>query len=75
MSLFLTSLLSYYLYLLKLQVFVLTKAVSNRDICFIKAVLILREHGHFSLSFAKHGLSPLPSPPHNTIRVKLSHYY
>ena len=25
----------------------MTKAVSNREICFIKAVLLLCEHGHF----------------------------
>ena len=39
----------------------MTKAVSNREICFIKAVLLFYEHEHFfSLNFA-------PSP--NTIRV------
>ena len=27
----------------------MTKAVSDREICFIKAVLLLCEHGHFSL--------------------------
>ena len=32
----------------------MTKAVSNRDICFAKAVLLLCEHGHFSLNFALH---------------------
>ena len=43
----------------------MTKAVSNRDICFIKAVLLLCKHGHFSLNFASHGQSPTP----HTIRV------
>ena len=32
---------------LKLYVFVMTKAVSNRHICFIKAVLLLCKHGYF----------------------------
>ena len=45
----------------------MTKAISNSDICFFKAVLLSYEHGHFSLNFATHGLSP--SSP-NTIRVK-----
>ena len=31
----------------KLQAFVMTKAVSNMEICFIKAALTLRENGHF----------------------------
>ena len=40
----------------------MSKAVSNREICFIKAVLLLYEHGHFAL----HGVfAPPPSP--NTI--------
>ena len=39
----------------------MTEAISNRDICFNKAVLLLCEHGHFSLNFAY--LAP------NTIRV------
>ena len=48
----LTSLLgkSYFVTLnfeLKLYLFVMTKAVSSRDICFIKAVLFLYEHGYF----------------------------
>ena len=38
----------------------MTKAVSNRDISFIKAVLLLCEHGHFFLNFASHGVN---SPP------------
>ena len=33
------------------------KTASNRDICFIKAVLLFCEHGHFSLNFASHGLA------------------
>ena len=45
---------------LKLYVFFMTKAVSNQDIRFSKAVLCLREHGHFSLNFASHCL---PCPP------------
>ena len=35
-------------------VFVLTQAVSNREIWFVKAVLILSEHGH-QLNLASHG--------------------
>ena len=38
----------------------MTKAVSNREICFIKAVLLLCEHGHFFYH----------TPTPNTIRVK-----
>ena len=45
----------------------MTKAVSNRDICFIKAVLLWCEHGLFLLFFALHGLSC--TPPHK-FRVK-----
>ena len=33
----------------------MTKAVSNRDICFTKAVLLWCEHGQCSLNFVKHG--------------------
>ena len=36
----------------------MAKAVSNRDICFIKAVSLFCEHEHFSLNIASHGLSP-----------------
>ena len=39
----------------------MTKAVSNRDIRFNKAVLLLCKHGHFSLSFASHGQFDPPS--------------
>ena len=46
----------------------MTKSVSNMDICFIKVVLLLCEHGHFLLNFALQGLS---SPPPHTIRVYL----
>ena len=37
-------------------------AVSNRDICFTKEVLLLWEHGYFSLNFELHGLT-YPPPP------------
>ena len=42
--------------------FVMTKAVSNREICFIKAVLSLRDNGHFFSSkiFENGVLSPPP---------------
>ena len=43
------------------KVFVMTKAVLNREISFIRAVLLLCEHGHFSLNFESH-----ESPPHYT---------
>ena len=56
---------------LKLQAFVMTKAVSNREICFIKAVLLLCEQGTFQLFFASHGFFCPPPHPH-TIRVKKS---
>ena len=39
----------------------MTKAVSNRDICLIKEVLLMCEHGHFSLNFASNGSTALPS--------------
>ena len=45
----------------------MTKAVSNREMCFIKAVLSLCEHRHFSLNFASHDVF---CPPPSTIRVK-----
>ena len=47
---------------LKLKVFVMTKAVLNRDICFIKLVIVWREHRYFSLNNTSHG-STCP-PPH-----------
>ena len=47
-------------FLLKLKVFDMTKAVSNREICFTKSSVIMV---HFSLNFALHGLS-CPPPPH-----------
>ena len=50
---------------LNLQAFVITKAVSNREIYFIKAVLLLCEHRHFLRRIAY-----LPPPPPNTFRVK-----
>ena len=43
------------------------KAVSIRDTCFIKTVLLLCEHGHFLLNFVSHGVN---SPHHNNIKVK-----
>ena len=42
----------------------MTKAVSIRDICFITIVLLLCEHGHFSVNFVTHGSS---CPPPTTI--------
>ena len=50
--------------------FVMTKAVSNRDICFIKAMISLCEHGNFLLNFASHTLS-CPHPPNNIFRVNI----
>ena len=44
----------------------MSRAVSNRDICYIKAVILLREHTHFSLTFTSHS-----SNPAYMIRVKL----
>ena len=41
----------------------MTKAVSYRNICFIKAVFFLCEHGQFSLNFPSFCLSCLPPPP------------
>ena len=38
----------------------MTKALENRNICFIKAVLLLFEHEQFLLNFASHGLSCPP---------------
>ena len=62
-----TSLLvkKYFLKILNWDFFVMTKAVTNREICFIKAVLLLYEHGHF---FLNRKLCFLLPP--NTIRVK-----
>ena len=41
----------------------MTKAVSNREICFIKAVLSLCKHGHFfSSKFCENGVKR-PAPP------------
>ena len=47
----------------------MTKAVLNRDICFIRAVLLMCKNGHFSLNFASHGVFCPPLPI--TIRVKV----
>ena len=41
----------------------MTKAVLNRDICCITAVLSFCKHGHFSLNFALHGVNCQPYPP------------
>ena len=38
----------------------MTKSVSNREICFIKAVLLLCEHGHFKKKIENGVNSPLP---------------
>ena len=46
----------------------MTTTVSNLEICFIKAVLLLCEHGHFLLNFASHGIKSPPAPS-NTMRV------
>ena len=43
---------------------------SIRDICFIKAVVLLCEHGHFFLHFLRMvNLNPPPPTQKNTIRV------
>ena len=55
---------------LKLKVFIMNKAVSNRDICFIKAVLLLCKHGHFSQNFA---CIIVISPPPHTNTIKINH--
>ena len=44
----------------------MTNAVSNRDIFFNKAVLLLCLSGHFTLNFALHGVF---CPPPHTKRV------
>ena len=52
---------TYWSNIIFLKVFVMTKAVSNKNICLIKAVLLSLEHMHFSLIFASHGsISPPP---------------
>ena len=39
----------------------MTKAVSNREVCSIKTLLLLCEHGHLFQNFASHGVNcPLP---------------
>ena len=48
--------------LVKLYVFVMTYTVSNRKICFIKAVLLFFEHGHFSQIFRC--MAYVAPPPH-----------
>ena len=40
----------------------MNKAVSNREICFIKVDLSLCEHGTFFLNFASHGVKSPPTP-------------
>ena len=39
--------------LISKKVFIMTKAVSNREICFIKAVLLQCKHGHFTKKKSK----------------------
>ena len=51
----------------------MTKAVSNREICCVKAVLLLCKHGHFFLNFKKKKCK-MPPPPY-TIRVKLFSFF
>ena len=46
----------------------MTKAVSNREGCFIKSVLLLCEHGHK----IENGVFYAPPPSSNTIKVKVS---
>ena len=41
----------------------MTKAVSNREICFIKALLLLCEHGHFKRKIENCVFYPPPPPP------------
>ena len=50
---------------MKLKVFVMTKAVSNREIGFIKAVLLLCEHWHLKEKKIEYGVFTFP----HTIRV------
>ena len=73
MSLFLPPYWSKIIFYFELKLFFMTKAVSNRDICFINAVLLLCNFTFTRtvlLNFAQDGLfCPLP-PPHN-IRVKV----
>ena len=47
----------------------MAKAASNRDICFIKALLLLCEHGHFKEKSKMVFFNSLPLP--NTFRVKI----
>ena len=47
----------------------MTKAVSNTEICFIKAVIIVRTWALYS-KFSEHGVK---SPGPNTIRVNKPH--
>ena len=46
----------------------MAKAVTNRDICFIKAVLLLWKHWEFFLYFAAHGVIYAP----DTVRVNIT---
>ena len=60
--------------------FILTKAVSNKDIVFMKAVLLLWEHRHFSPIFVSHGsICPLPPPtklgPKRKVRLYLAYTF
>ena len=48
----------------------MTKAVSNREICFIKAVLLF----YFLLNFASHGLS-CPPPIYNCTAAQGKYLY
>ena len=52
---------NFFYFELKRLVFVMTKTVSNRDICFIKTVLLLCKRGHFFLNFVSQG--PNDPPP------------
>ena len=60
----------FFFFKLNLQVNIKAKAVSNRDICFIKAVLLWCKLRH--LNFTSHGLTCHP-PKKNTTRVKILH--
>ena len=54
----------YYYFELKPFLFFMTKAILNKDSCFIKAVLLLCAPGQCLLNFASHGLSVSPPPHH-----------
>ena len=41
----------------------MTKAVSKRDICLIRALLLLCKHKIFSFDFESHGVKCPPPPP------------